>query len=87
MQLPGSGRQELLQEKARGPARPEMLAEDGNVKVGAGLYEAFALERPGEFVLEWAASPDHAKRGGRYQTGNFAEPAEACETWIGGERI
>ena len=45
------------------------------------------LKRPGEFVLEWAASPDGAKRGGLYQTGNFAAPAEACEIWMRGRRI
>lgn len=55
---------------------------------GAAAAEIVArLKRPGEFVLEWAARPDHAKRGGRYQTGNFAESAESCEIWIGGERI
>ncbi len=45
------------------------------------------LKRPGVFVLEWAARPDGAKRGGLYQTGNFAERAETCETWIAGRRI
>ncbi len=45
------------------------------------------LKRPGAFVLEWAASPGGAKRGGRYATGNFAEPAESCETWMTGRRI
>ncbi len=45
------------------------------------------LKVPGEFVLEWAASPGGAKRGGRYATGNFAEPAEFCETWMTGRRI
>lgn len=44
------------------------------------------LKRPGEFVLEWFAQPDAAKRGGRYETGNFAEGAEACETWMTGRR-
>ncbi len=45
------------------------------------------LKRPGEFVLEWAASPGGAKRGGLYQTGNFADRAEECETWMRGTRI
>ena len=55
---------------------------------GAAAAEIVAwLKRPGEFVLEWAASPDAAKRGGLYQTGNFAEPAEACETWMRGRRV
>ncbi len=44
------------------------------------------LKVPGEFVLEWAAGPDGAKRGGLYETGNFAERAETCETWITGRR-
>lgn len=44
------------------------------------------LKRPGEFVLEWAAGPGGAKRGGLYETGNFAERAEACETWMAGTR-
>ena len=55
---------------------------------GAEAAEIVArLKRPGEFVLEWAAHPGGAKRGGRYATGNFAEPAEFCETWMGGTRI
>jgi hypothetical protein len=55
---------------------------------GAVAAEIVArLKRPGEFVLEWAASPGGAKRGGRYATGNFAEPAEFCETWMTGRRI
>jgi len=45
------------------------------------------LKLPGEFVLEWAASPDGAKRGGLYATGKFAERAETCETWMAGRRI
>ncbi len=45
------------------------------------------LKLPGEFVLEWAAGPGGAKRGGLYATGNFAEGAEACETWMTGRRI
>ncbi len=45
------------------------------------------LKRPGIFVLEWAARPDGAKRGGLYQTGNFAERAETCETWMTGRPI
>ncbi len=54
---------------------------------GAVAAEIVArLKRPGEFVLEWAARPDSAKRGGLYQTGNFAERAETCETWITGRR-
>jgi hypothetical protein len=44
------------------------------------------LKQPGEFVLEWFAQPDSAKRGGLYETGNFAEGAEACETWMTGRR-
>ena len=55
---------------------------------GAGAAEIVArLKLPGEFVLEWAASPGGAKRGGLYATGNFAEGAEACETWMTGRRI
>lgn len=55
---------------------------------GAEAAEIVArLKRPGEFVLEWAAGPGGAKRGGRYATGNFAEPSEACETWMTGRRI
>ena len=55
---------------------------------GAEATEIVArLKRPGEFVLEWAAGPDGAKRGGLYATGNFAEQAETCETWITGRRI
>ncbi len=55
---------------------------------GAEAAEIVArLKRPGVFVLEWAARPDGAKRGGLYQTGNFAERAQACETWITGRRI
>ncbi len=54
---------------------------------GAEAAEIVArLKRPGVFVLEWAARPDGAKRGGLYQTGNFAERAQACETWITGRR-
>ena len=55
---------------------------------GAEAVEIVArLKLPGEFVLEWAARPDGAKRGGLYATGNFAERAEACETWMTGRRI
>ncbi len=55
---------------------------------GAEAAEIVArLKLPGEFVLEWAASPGGAKRGGLYATGNFAEGAEACETWMTGRRI
>ncbi len=55
---------------------------------GAEAAEIVArLKRPGVFVLEWAARPDGAKRGGLYQTGNFAERAQACETWIAGRRV
>ncbi len=55
---------------------------------GAEAAEIVArLKLPGRFVLEWAASPDGAKRGGLYQTGKFAERAQACETWITGRRI
>ncbi len=55
---------------------------------GAEAAEIVArLKLPGVFVLEWAAGPDGAKRGGLYATGNFAERAEACETWITGRRI
>ncbi len=55
---------------------------------GAEAAEIVArLKRPGEFVLEWAAGPGGAKRGGLYATGNFAEPAEICETWMTGRRI
>ena len=45
------------------------------------------LKLPGDFVLEWAASPGGAKRGGLYQVGNFAAQAEACEIWLAGRRI
>ncbi len=55
---------------------------------GAEAAEIVArLKLPGVFVLEWAAGPDGAKRGGLYATGNFAERAEACETWLTGRRI
>jgi hypothetical protein len=55
---------------------------------GAEAAEIAArLKLPGVFVLEWAAGPDGAKRGGLYATGNFAEGAEACETWMTGRRI
>ncbi len=55
---------------------------------GAEAAEIVArLKRPGEFVLEWAARPDGAKRGGLYATGGFAERAETCETWMTGRRI
>ena len=55
---------------------------------GAEAAEIMArLKRPGEFVLEWASGPSGAKRGGLYQTGNFAERAETCETWMTGRRI
>ncbi len=55
---------------------------------GAVAAEIVArLKRPGAFVLEWAASPGGAKRGGLYQTGNFADRAESCETWMGGRRV
>ncbi len=55
---------------------------------GAEAAEIVArLKRPGVFVLEWAARPDGAKRGGLYQTGNFAERAQACEAWITGRRV
>jgi hypothetical protein len=55
---------------------------------GAEAAEIVArLKLPGDFVLEWAAGPGGAKRGGLYQTGNFAEQAEACEIWIAGRRI
>ena len=55
---------------------------------GAEAAEIVArLKRPGEFALEWAARPDSAKRGGLYQTGNFAERAESCEIWMTGRRI
>jgi len=55
---------------------------------GAEAAEIVArLKRPGVFVLEWAARPDGAKRGGLYETGNFAERAQACETWIAGRRV
>ena len=54
---------------------------------GAEAAEIVArLKAPGVFVLEWAARPDGAKRGGLYETGNFAERAEACETWMTGRR-
>ncbi len=45
------------------------------------------LKLPGDFVLEWAAGPGGAKRGGLYQVGNFAAQAEACEIWLAGRRI
>jgi hypothetical protein len=45
------------------------------------------LKLPGEFVLEWAARPGGAKRGGLYRTGNFGAQAEACEIWMAGRRI
>jgi len=55
---------------------------------GAEAAEIAArLKLPGDFVLEWAAGPGGAKRGGLYRTGNFAEQAEACETWMAGRRI
>ncbi len=55
---------------------------------GAEAAEIVArLKLPEVFVLEWAAGPDGAKRGGLYATGNFAEQAETCETWIKGKRI
>jgi hypothetical protein len=55
---------------------------------GAEAAEIVArLKLPGRFVLEWAARPDGAKRGGLYATGNFAERAEACETWMTGRRV
>ena len=55
---------------------------------GAEAAEIVArLKLPDVFVLEWAASPDGAKRGGLYATGNFAERAETCENWIKGKRI
>ena len=55
---------------------------------GAEAAEIVArLKLPGEFVLEWAVHPDGAKRGGLYATGNFAERAQACETWIAGRRV
>ncbi len=55
---------------------------------GAAAAEIVArLKLPGDFVLEWAAGPGGVKRGGLYQTGNFAERAEACEAWIAGRRI
>lgn len=55
---------------------------------GAEAAEMVArLKRPGVFVLEWAAQPEGAKRGGLYQTGNFAEQAETCETWMQGKRV
>jgi hypothetical protein len=55
---------------------------------GAEAAEIVArLKRPNEFVLEWAARPGGAKRGGLYETGNFAAQAVACETWMTGRRI
>ncbi len=55
---------------------------------GAEAAEIVArLKLPEVFVLEWAASPDGAKRGGLYATGNFAEGAETCENWMAGRRI
>ena len=55
---------------------------------GAEAAEIVArLKLPDVFVLEWAAHPDGAKRGGLYATGNFAERAETCETWMTGRRI
>jgi len=54
---------------------------------GAEAAEIVArLKDPGEFVLEWAAGPGGAKRGGLYETGNFATQAEVCETWMAGTR-
>ncbi len=44
------------------------------------------LKLPGEFVLEWAAGPGGAKRGGLFDTGNFAAQAGICETWMAGTR-
>jgi hypothetical protein len=56
--------------------------------VGAEAAEIVArLKLPGDFVLEWAARPGGAKRGGLYRTGNFAAQAETCETWMAGRRI
>ncbi len=55
---------------------------------GAEAAEIVArLKLPEVFVLEWAAGPEGAKRGGLYATGNFAERAETCETWMTGRRI
>ncbi len=55
---------------------------------GAEAAEIVArLKIPEVFVLEWAAGSGGAKRGGLYATGNFAERAETCETWITGRRI
>ena len=55
---------------------------------GAEAAEIVArLKLPEVFVLEWAARPDGAKRGGLYETGNFAERAETCETWMTGRRV
>ena len=55
---------------------------------GAEAAEIVArLKLPEVFVLEWAAGPDGAKRGGLYKTGNFAERAQACEFWMKGRRI
>ncbi len=45
------------------------------------------LKSPGEFVIEWAQRPDHAKRGGLYGTGDFAAKAAACEAWMKGTRV
>jgi hypothetical protein len=44
------------------------------------------LKLPGEFVLEWAAGPGGAKRGGLFDTGTFAAQAGICETWMAGTR-
>jgi hypothetical protein len=55
---------------------------------GAEAAEIVArLKLPSDFVLEWAAGPGGIKRGGLYQTGKFAEQAEACESWIAGRKI
>jgi hypothetical protein len=45
------------------------------------------LKSPGEFVFEWAQAPNHAKRGGLYETGDFAAKAAKCEGWLRGTRI
>ncbi len=45
------------------------------------------LRSPGEFAFEWAQRPNHAKRGGLFETGNFAAKAAECERWIRGTRI
>ena len=61
------------------------------LRVGKRIFQTAEivarLKLPGEFVLEWAARPDGAKRGGLYKTGNFAERAQACETWMTGRRV